>query len=148
MSKLNIRNQQLYSQSTQSKKQMEEQIIHLKKSHAQTEQNTDKYSQLADFTIFLIKLIQRLEVQSHTNVSENPMLKQIVNEAKYINGRKMHLDISLPDSPESMLDQMCKTNVEGKENSIIDEYYMPKILSMAKFHVEAINQLHKSCFSS
>jgi hypothetical protein len=33
------------------------------------------------------------------------------------------------------------------KNSVLDEYFMPKILSMAKFHVEAVGLLNKLCSS-
>ena len=85
-----------------------------------------------------MKLMQRLESQTHSNMSENPQFAERVSDQKYIKGRQNHMDMKLPRTPDDFLDQ-----IQGSAD-IIDEYFMPKILTMAKFHVEAINSINST----
>jgi len=50
-----------------------------------------------------MKLMQRLESQTHSNISENHKFDEKINDQKYILGRKNHLDLKLPKSPEDFL---------------------------------------------
>ena len=69
----------------------------------QSSSDNDSSIKLADFTMFLMKLMQRLESQTHSNISDNVKFEEKVNDTRYIEGRKNHLDLKLPKSPEDFL---------------------------------------------
>lgn len=91
MQNMNIRNQQLYQESSESKKELELKIQNLqlaaKESTSSSNQNPSNDAhivKLADFSIFLMKLMQRLESQTHSNISDNPKFESKINDQKYI----------------------------------------------------------------
>ena len=101
--------------------------------------NSQTHHKLADLTIFLMKLIQRLETQSYSNVSENPHLRDKIKDKKYIQQRQSFMDLRIPKSP----DQLLKEITDSPQQVYIDEYLMPKLIAMAKNHVDAINVMYQ-----
>jgi hypothetical protein len=48
----------------------------------------------------------------------------------------------VPENPEALVKELTE------EFALIDDYLMPRVLSMAKFHVEAVNLLNSTCLQS
>lgn len=93
----------MYQKSTESQKHLETQLSELK---FEQQPSPEKFVKLADFTIFLMKLMQRLESQTHSNISENPNFTDKVSDSKYVKGRQNHMEMKLPRTPEDFLDQI------------------------------------------
>ena len=66
----------------------------------------DKVLKLADFTLFIMKLIQRLEGTTHNNLIENQRFLEKINDPYYIENRKNYTDLRLPKSPDALLDRL------------------------------------------
>lgn len=102
---------------------------------------------LADFTIFLMKLVQRLEAQSFQNLSSlsDPKIKEMLRDLDYQKGRQSHIETPFPENPDDFITKLLKGPADG---AFIDQTLMPSILSMAKMHVEGINRLYQGCVAS
>lgn len=98
----------------------------------------DTHLKLADLTIFLMKLIQRLEGQSFSNLQENPKFTNKINETNYVMNRQKFNELKMPLNAEVFL----KSIKQSHDQQYIDEYIMPKLIAMAKNHVDAINMIH------
>lgn len=141
--KLNLRNQQLYSQQSENRRSMEDQLHQLRET--KSNEHHDRMTKLADFTIFLMKLIQRLEGQTHQNLLliDEPSLKEHVRSAKYVQARNAHATFKLPEGPDELVSQLLASESAAKQ--LLDDKLMPAILSMAKYHVDAVNSMHRLC---
>ena len=68
-----------------------------------------------------MKLIQRLENQSHSNLALNPEFKEKINDEQYVENRESFKDLNIPKAPENLL----RLIVESHDQTYIDESIMP-----------------------
>ena len=68
-----------------------------------------------------MKLIQRLESQSHTNLAQNPEFSEKINQEDYVKNRDSFSDLSIPKIPEDLL----RLIVESQDQTYIDQNVMP-----------------------
>lgn len=99
LSNLNQRNQQMFREKQELSENM---------------QNNEKVLKLADFTLFIMKLIQRLELQTHNNLNENKKFLKKINDPYYQQNRQTYVDLKLPKTPDELL------NVLKKDRNYID----------------------------
>lgn len=87
----------------------------------------------------MMKLIKRLEMQSHNNLVQNPNFQNKVNTSEYQEQRKAFNEFDVPASPDQFLQDLKSSAVS------IEDKVMPGILQLAKQHVEAVNLIHNLC---
>ena len=68
-----------------------------------------------------MKLIQRLESQSYTNLAQNPEFSEKINQEDYVKNRESFSDLSIPKIPEDLL----RLIVESQDQTYIDQNVMP-----------------------
>lgn len=68
----------------------------------------------------------------------------MTSDPKYLRGRQSHVNASLPQGPEDFVHKLMQKGAQNADTTpILDEQLMPCVLSMAKYHVEAINCMHQ-----
>ena len=69
-------------------------------------------------------------------MAENQHFFEKISEEKYVKSREGYVDMVLPKDPEAFL-------VKVVREQYVDEQLMPKVLAMAKNHVDAINSINR-----
>lgn len=88
--------------------QRNHQIYEEKKLVERRAPNPSDYIKLADFAIFMIKLVQRLEAQTFGQLAENQHFFEKISEEKYVKSREGYVDMVLPKDPEEFLTKVAR----------------------------------------
>lgn len=98
---------------------------------AKSKQNSlsdENLIKLADFTIFMMKLMKRLEMQSHNNLTQNTSLQKKVASSEYQLQRKALNAFQIPPSPEEFLQILRNQETKNTTKNAIEESFMPNVL--------------------